>query len=112
MDSYIGLRFCLVDCKRDLESLQSRFVITVVDKAANNFAFTCKKFYFLKLAEELGLNNITPGNETYVHTPLSETDIVEQLKQDMLRFRINTDSKAEKLALLCQTLNFIKIHPR
>ena len=53
-----------VACKNELRRLQERFVVTVVDKACGNFAFTCKKFYFLKLAEELGLNNANPGNDT------------------------------------------------
>ena len=44
-------------CREELDRLQSKFVITVVDKAAGNFAFTCKKFYLLRLAQELGLNN-------------------------------------------------------
>ena len=54
-----------IACKNELKRLQERFVVTVVDKASGNFAFTCKKFYFLKLAEELGLNNPNPGNDTY-----------------------------------------------
>ena len=49
--------------KRELDELKEEFVITVVDKAAGNFLFTCRKFYFLKLAEELGLDNDIPGNE-------------------------------------------------
>ena len=53
--------------KRELSRLKDKYVITVVDKAANNFAFTCKKFYFLKLATELGMDNVRPGNDTYVH---------------------------------------------
>ena len=54
-----------LSCKNELKRLQERFVITVVDKASGNFAFTCRKFYFLKLAEELGLANANPGNDTY-----------------------------------------------
>ena len=75
---------------------------------ANNFAFTCKKFYFLKLAEELGLNNINPGNETYIFSPRSENEIVGQLKQDLARFDIISEAKAEKLAILYQTPKFHK----
>ena len=33
--------------KNELDRLKSLYVITVVDKAAGNFAFTCKKFYSL-----------------------------------------------------------------
>ena len=66
------------DCKAELARLQDNFVITVVDKAAGNFAFICKKYYFLRLAEELGMNNDTPGNETYCATAFLEPEIVEK----------------------------------
>ena len=59
------------DCKSELTRLQDSYVITVVDKAAGNFAFTCKKFYFMKLAQELGLDNPNPGNETYTYSGTS-----------------------------------------
>ena len=35
-----------IECKTELARLQDKYVITVVDKAAGNFAFMCKKFYF------------------------------------------------------------------
>ena len=68
----------------------------MVDKAAGNFAFTCRKFYFLKLAEELGMNNINLGNETYLHVNLTESEIVEQTKLDMMRFNLAPDNKAQR----------------
>ena len=49
-------------CKQELARLQDQFVITVVDKAAGNYAFTCKKLYLLVLAKELGLNREILGN--------------------------------------------------
>ena len=100
------------ECKAELLKLQDSYVITVVDKAAGNFAFTCKKFYFLRLAEELGLNNDNPGNETYRFSPNSEGEIVGSIKTDLLRFRITPDSKEEKLALLYQTPKFHKNPPK
>ena len=62
--SYNGPVLSKGECKRELDRLQERYVITVVDKAAGNFAFTCRKFYFMKLASELGLDGEHPGNET------------------------------------------------
>ena len=95
--------------KVELDRLRSNYVITVVDKAANNFAFTCKKFYFMKLASELGMDNATPGNETYVHCQDSEAQVVAQIGQDLSRFRIVPDESEEKLALLYQTPKFHKL---
>ena len=98
--------------RTELERLRAGYVITVVDKAANNFAFTCKKFYFLKLASELGMDNDTPGNDTYVHCPDSEAQIVAQIGQDLSKFRIVPDESEEKLAILYQTPKFHKNPPK
>ena len=35
-----------INSKNELARLKDKYVITVVDKASNNFAFTCKKFHF------------------------------------------------------------------
>ena len=77
-----------MDSKKELDRLKKDFVITVVDKAAGNFAFICKKLYFLKLAEELGLNNPVPGNDTYCFAPGSEADLVCNLKTGLASFDI------------------------
>ena len=75
-------------CRNELKALQERYVITVVDKASGNYAFTCRKFYFLKLAEELGLNNATPGNDTYRFCPEDEQAVCDRLKPILAKFRI------------------------
>ena len=99
-------------CKDELSRLQEDYVITVVDKAACNFAFTCKKFYFLKLAEELGLNNDIPGNETYGFSSDSEDTIITRIKADLSQFRITPNIREERLALLYQTPKFHKNPPK
>ena len=99
-------------CKLELDRLRDNYVITVVDKAAGNFAFTCKKFYFLRLAEELGLNNPTPGNETYRYVPNTEEQIVSKIKLDISQFKITSNSSDEKLAILYQTPKFHKNPPK
>ena len=92
--------------------MKKDFVITVVDKAAGNFAFICKKLYFLKLAEELGLNNPVPGNDTYCFAPGSEADLVCNLKTGLASFNIIPNDKENKLALLYQTPKFHKNPPK
>ena len=98
--------------RNELKRLQKLFVITVVDKASGNFAFTCKKFYFLKLAEELGLNNPNPGNDTYQFTPDTEANICDRIKLDLSRFKITPPIEQNKLALLYQTPKFHKNPPK
>ena len=101
-----------LDSKKELDRLKKDFVITVVDKAAGNFAFICKKLYFLKLAEELGLNNPVPGNDTYCFAPGSEADLVRNLKTGLASFNIIPNDKENKLALLYQTPKFHKNPPK
>ena len=100
------------DCKRELAGLKEKYVITVVDKAANNFAFTCKKFYFMKLASELGMDNPEPGNDTYIFDNCTENQIVDRIKLGISKFRFVPESSEEKLALLYQTPKFHKNPPK
>ena len=81
-------------------------------QAAGNYAFTCKKFYFLKLAEELGLNNPTPGDETYLFCPDSEQVVCDRLRNDLLRFSITPPTSQLNLAVLYQTPKFHKNPPK
>ena len=83
-----------------------------MDKAAGNFAFTCKKLYYLKLAAELGLDNPSPGNDTYCYVQDSEDNIIDRTRSDLLRFRLVPDIKESKLALLYQTPKFHKNPPK
>ena len=101
-----------INSKNELARLKDNYIITVVDKASNNFAFTCKKFYFLRLATELGMDNVSPGNDTYIHISRSEDEVVTDIKQDISRFRIVPGNSESKLALLYQTPKFHKSPPK
>ena len=83
-----------------------------MDKAANNFAFTCKKFYLLKLAEELGLNNATLGNDTYRLMDETESEICDRLTLELSKYNLRPTDKERKLALLYQTPKFHKNPPK
>ena len=61
---------------------------------------------------ELGMDNVTPGNDTYVHCPDSEAQLVARIAQDLSKFRIVPDDSEEKLALLYQTPKFHKNPPK
>ena len=101
-----------LSCRKELDKLRDDYVITVVDKAAGNFAFTCRKFYFMRLAKELGLDNDQPGNETYGFINETEETVVNRTSADVLAFGINPDSRDKKLALLYQTPKFHKNPPK
>ena len=110
--NYKGSVLSRSQSKLELDRLRDKYIITVVDKAAGNFAFTCKKLYYLKLATELGLDNISPGNETYCYVQESEEVIIDRTKTDLLRFRLVPDIKEGRLALLYQTPKFHKNPPK
>ena len=57
-----------------LEELHSKFVLVPIDKAANNVAIICKRFYILRLLKELGLST-TPSNTYQLSSSLSENII-------------------------------------
>ena len=97
-----------IECKKELDRLQNRFVITVVDKAAGNFAFTCKKFYFLKLCQELGINNIQPGNDTYQYVNRSEREVCEELAVKLDRYHAAPKESEKRIAMLYHNPKFHK----
>ena len=71
------------EVREELARLKSRYVITVVDKAANNFAFQCRKFYFLRGARELGLDNLQ-GNATYSIVD-DKASVSERIQNEMIQ---------------------------
>ena len=50
----------------DLSELHSKFVIVTINKASNNVAITCKRFYIQKLLDEVGV----PGNNSSTYQAL------------------------------------------
>ena len=62
------------DVQASLAELHSRFVVVPIDKAANNVAIICKRFYIQKLLDEVGV----PGNAspTYKLSEEEPNDII------------------------------------
>ena len=84
-----------------LEEHHKKFIICVIDKASNNFALICKKFYLLNQGKELGLDSGRFGNDTYLKIRDSEAEICLKLKEEMSRlFEINIPEQNLKLPVL------------
>ena len=67
--------------KPALSKLHDKFVVTTVDKAANNFAVICKKFFFTVLLNELGFDKdsfLPVGNITYLPVTDTASSIVDR----------------------------------
>ena len=79
------------NAKKCLSDLQAKYVMVPIDKASNNVAFICKRYYALVILQELGLlNNPSPtysriDNET-------PADIINRHKIELKeRFSIDID---------------------
>ena len=80
-----------------LTDLQSKYVMVPIDKAANNIAFICKRYYATVLLKELGL----VGSSTSTYTTISDRtpdDIIE-LHQSELKGRFNLSLDDNMLTL-------------
>ena len=63
------------DVEAYLETLQDRYVIVPIDKASNNFAFVCKRYYVMRLLSEVGIPN--GSCETYQITSRDKLLIID-----------------------------------
>ena len=61
---------------REPSNIYENFVIVPVDKASDNYAFVCKRYYVSILIEEFGLNSL-PGNPTYNLTDFSASEVMD-----------------------------------
>lgn len=76
--------------KKDLEELKKKFVFTRVDKASQNFAIICKKFYIQQLLIEVNTNN-------YETITLNKNTVITNLVLDSSNLKIPVDTKFHNL---------------
>ena len=76
-----------------LKTLHENFVLVPIDKASNNIAVICKKYYVEKILKEIG--HIGNGNNTYekVHKPKHEIIEENVLYSERCRFKIEEREK-------------------
>ena len=86
-------------CKKSLREIHNKFVLVPIDKAANNIAFICKRFYASVIVKELGLQNINSANSsTYESLNIDIADIMKSHKDTLTEeFNINIDHSMELL---------------
>ena len=79
-----------ITSKKCLEELQHNYIMVPIDKAANNIAFVCKRYYAIIILNELGFFNMPSPTYEPVVTPLSNL-VAQQIKVLEDVFRIKTD---------------------
>ncbi|MDR2223120.1 MAG: hypothetical protein LBE34_10330, partial [Flavobacteriaceae bacterium] len=81
-----------VQCSRrincSIKELHKNYIITIVDKASNNYAITCKKLYVSLIVKELGLeSSVDNDNNTYVlYNMESEESILKRHEMQSKNF--------------------------
>ena len=85
-----------VDVQNCLSNLQHRYVMVPIDKAANNVAFICKRFYVNVIMKELGL--LGEQSPTYTIIDLSPDYIMDQ-HNSVLKDKFNITVDQDNLAL-------------
>ena len=87
-----------------LEKFLHRFVIVPVDKASNNFAVICKKFYIEVLMKELGITSgKISGNEVYKHIRVTPNKFFRQQEKAIKEFDCCLEEENQHIPLLYWT---------
>ena len=84
--------------KQYLDDLHNKFVIVTIDKAANNFAFICKKYYITRLLSELGVPN--GNNPTYNLINRNQIEIISDNLELCEKFGLGTTDADKCLPIM------------
>ena len=86
------------DVLASLSELHSRFVVVPIDKAANNVALICKRFYIQKLLDEVGV----PGNasSTYELSQKDPNDIINNNSLLCEKFGLSLEERMQTLPFM------------
>ena len=91
--------------KEDLDALKTNFVLVPVDKAGNNVALICKKYYIETLENEL-------GSQTFTRANISSTDFVKKCQEDLRNFGMPVDKEKQSVPYLYWSAKMHKTPPK
>ena len=75
-----------------LNELHEKYVLVPIDKAANNIAIICKKYYVTVILKEIGI--LDAGNETYEKINKNQVEIIQEYNT---RLKLSSESKDKSL---------------
>ena len=77
-----------------LQELHNKFVLVPIDKAANNIAIVCKRYYVEVILKEIGLLE-NKNNDTYLKSNITKNEIIDDniTYSEKLGFKINDKEK-------------------
>ena len=84
-----------------LKSIHTQYVLVPIDKAANNIAIVCKRFYIERTINELGMLD-TPS-ETYKFSDINPNEIINDNITVCQKFGLNISEKQHSLPFMFWT---------
>lgn len=88
------------DVKQDLKTLHEKFVLVPTDKAQNNIAFVCKKFYIDVLLKEVSPDTKDAKASTYVSVNKELKEILSDHGKQTKKFQVSISEKQMALPFL------------
>ena len=86
---------------RYLAELHTNFVIVPIDKAANNIAIICKRFYVIRLLKEVGA--LGDPSLTYQISNADPIDIVNENVELCKRYNLDLEDRQKTLPIMYWT---------
>ena len=81
-----------------LNELHEKYVLVSVDKAVNNIAIICKKYYVTVILKEIGI--LGAGDETYEKIDKNKEQIIQDNLEYNTRLKPSNASKDKRLPIL------------
>ena len=81
-----------------LHELHEKYVLVPIDKAANNIAIICKKYYVTVILKEIGI--LDAGNETYEKLNKNQEEIIQDNLEYNTRLKLSNGSKDKSLPIM------------
>ena len=91
------------DVKDTFHKLHANYVLVPAEKAANNVIVVCKKYYIDTLVNELGINNVSSNNPTYIRINDSFETIVKSLDNFIMSVGLEMSEEDQNLPYLYWT---------
>ena len=89
------------DVIRNLEELHQKYVFVPIDKAANNVAIVCKRYYVEVILKEVGI--LSSPSDTYADTQKSREEIIDDNLQYSKHLKLKPDDKDLDLPVMYWT---------
>ena len=75
----------------ELEELHAKYVLVPIDKAANNIAIICKRFYMERIFSEIGLSETS--SDTYERSSLTADEVIQSNAEICKTFNLEVPDK-------------------